>query len=86
MQLGHGNIVNLNWERYLTCPEAKEKWGHIAKFLLQVHDSIVFETRHKHEAFIPDIVNDMRVIIPYPDPLIIPMSFAHSRISWGDCV
>ena len=55
------------------------------ELLLQVHDSLVMQTHKKH---IPEVFNQiteqMQVTIPYPDPLIIPVSPAASEKSWGD--
>lgn len=51
--------------------------------LLQVHDSLAgqypigFDTGAIRE--------NSRVVVPYPDPLIIPVGIKTSRISWGDC-
>lgn len=82
----HGVTERRDWSHLLIEPRSHEKWGHIAQFLVQVHDSIVFQVRHRHEDLIPEIVHDLGVRIPYPDdPLIIPMSYAMSRTSWGDC-
>lgn len=53
---------------------------------LQVHDSLVGQT--KVEAW-PEVKPLLRklleVIVPYPDPLIIPTGLKTSRRSWGDC-
>ncbi len=55
------------------------------ELLLQVHDSLVMQTHKKHipEVF-SQITEQMQVTIPYPDPLIIPVSPAASEKSWGD--
>jgi DNA polymerase-1 len=53
---------------------------------LQVHDSLVGQT--KVEAW-PEVKPLLRklleVIVPYPDPLVIPTGLKTSRRSWGDC-
>lgn len=89
----HGNTYELtmnrktthqDWSNLLVEPNAKEKWGYIFDPLLQVHDSCVFQLPSSEESSVEQIVYDMRVRIPYKDPLIIPMSYGMSRHSWGD--
>ena len=57
------------------------------QILLQVHDSLVgqFKTSEKDEmlARIAHIGNN--IIVPYSDPLKIPMGIVHSEKSWGEC-
>lgn len=55
------------------------------RMLLQVHDSLVFEVPTEHEDNVKEMMQCLRVEIPYPDPLTIPWGFARSRTSWGDC-
>lgn len=74
-----------NWKHLLVWPDAHSRWGNVVQFLIQVHDSIVFQIPHAYEDDIPEIVNSMLVKVPYPDELIIPMGFKFSRKSWGDC-
>jgi DNA polymerase-1 len=54
--------------------------------LLQVHDSLAgqFPTRAA-EVLLPRMRELSRVVIPYDDPLIIPVGIKTSTISWGDC-
>lgn len=53
--------------------------------LLQVHDSLVMQCDvGKLEALAPKIVQEMSVVVPYDDPLIIPVGFDWSLTSWGD--
>jgi len=54
--------------------------------LLQVHDSLVgqFETVHGDWA-LRRVVEESQIILPYPDPLVIPVGIASSTKSWGDC-
>lgn len=54
------------------------------EFLLQVHDSLVFQTPQEHEERVDEIRAALNVTVPYPDPLIIPWSIARSRKSWGE--
>lgn len=54
--------------------------------LLQVHDSLAgqFPT-HRKEWALQQLREQSKVIIPYPDPLIIPTGLKISEVSWGDC-
>lgn len=83
-QFDFGEAYIESWKEWLVCPNAFDKWHHIVQFLIQVHDSIVFQVPHAYENDLPEIVNDMLVKVPYKDPLIIPMGFGYSRKSWGD--
>lgn len=58
---------------------------HEAQLLLQVHDSLVMQARtNLVEWAIPRIKKAMLVPVPYPDPLVIPVDFKVSEVSWGD--
>jgi DNA polymerase I-like protein with 3'-5' exonuclease and polymerase domains len=60
--------------------------GHKVEFLLQVHDSSVFQwPTHLTEALLPQIRANLQIPIPYPTPLIIPVGSKTSDVSWGDC-
>jgi hypothetical protein len=54
--------------------------------LLQVHDSLAgqFPT-HLRAKSLASLQENSRVIVPYPDPLIIPTGIKVSEVSWGDC-
>lgn len=54
--------------------------------LVQVHDSLMgqFPTT-KREACLEAIQTHSRIVIPYEDPLIIPVGIKTSLTSWGDC-
>lgn len=54
--------------------------------LLQTHDSLAgqFPT-HLLEESLAAIQKAGQVIVPYPDPMIIPISTNYSDKSWGDC-
>lgn len=55
--------------------------------LLQVHDSLVTQFRREDRDYavrrLTEIGNS--IIIPYDDPLIIPLGTKVSEVSWGDC-
>lgn len=55
------------------------------ELLMQVHDSIVFQIPFAHADRTDEIKRHLEVIVPYPDPLIIPWSLSRSDVSWGDC-
>lgn len=82
---GLGELTRLDFSKHIVNPESYDKWHAIVEFLLQVHDSIVFQVPTTYERRLPEIVDDLQVRVPYPDPLIIPMGYGHSRTSWGDC-
>jgi DNA polymerase-1 len=60
------------------------KW---VEMLIQVHDSIVFQTPMElvNNHRLREIKKALTIIIPYDDPLIIPFSLSYSPKSWGDC-
>lgn len=60
--------------------------GFPIEVLLQVHDSLdgQFPTERK-EAALALIRRAGQVIIPYDDPLVIPIGIKTSPVSWGDC-
>lgn len=55
------------------------------EILLQVHDSLTMqwplEDRERH---IADVLRESSVVVPYPDPLVIPVGMKVSKVSWGD--
>jgi DNA polymerase I-like protein with 3'-5' exonuclease and polymerase domains len=56
------------------------------RILLQVHDSLAgtFPLDRKEE-MLRRIVGQSQVVIPYADPLIIPVGVVSSEKSWGEC-
>lgn len=57
------------------------------QILLQVHDSLVWQAP-------TSVFNECKesfrkiassIVIPYDDPLVIPVGFKSSELSWGDC-
>jgi DNA polymerase-1 len=74
-----GCLINRIWLAiHITAPRVET--------LLQVHDSLAgqFPTVEV-EASLDHIRRCGRVVIPYDDPLIIPIGIKTSEKSWGDC-
>ena len=72
-------VINKAWESIdRNVPEAE--------VLMQVHDSLAgqFPT-HRKAVILPLLKKHAEVIIPYDEPLIIPVGIATSEVSWGDC-
>lgn len=84
MLTGLGKWNTISWEKYLVDPTAWHEWHHVVQFLIQVHDSIVFQIPFAYEKDLPEIVKAMEVRIPFDDPLIIPLGYGMSRKSWGN--
>lgn len=56
------------------------------EILMQVHDSLVGQfPSHQRDAALKAIAECGQVILPYEDPLIIPLGVKTSESSWGDC-
>jgi DNA polymerase I len=55
------------------------------ELLLQVHDSFVcqYPTSLERE-LMPKIHAECQILIPYDDPLTIPITFKTSKVSWGE--
>jgi len=54
--------------------------------LLQVHDSLVGQYPiHKRESMLAALTEASKIIVPYDEPLIIPVGVKTSQVSWGDC-
>lgn len=54
------------------------------EILMQVHDSLVFQIPIHRADEHDKIRRALEIVIPYPDPLVIPWGLAKSAISWGD--
>ena len=53
--------------------------------LMQVHDSLVMQIKKSaYPGVLPELKKNMEIIVPYPDPLIIPVGIEASSSSWGD--
>lgn len=74
-----GLLINRIWRNIdRNLPEV---WVH-----LQVHDSLGFSyPLDREEHHLDSVRQNARIVIPYEDPLIIPVGFKTSHISWGDC-
>jgi DNA polymerase I-like protein with 3'-5' exonuclease and polymerase domains len=54
--------------------------------LIQVHDSLLGEyPTSDGPIHVGNILRVSRIVVPYPDPLIIPVGLKTSTDSWGDC-
>lgn len=55
------------------------------ELLLQVHDALLFQVRtERFKLLLPEIRKHLSIVVPYPDPLIIPVTMKSSEVSWGD--
>jgi DNA polymerase I-like protein with 3'-5' exonuclease and polymerase domains/uracil-DNA glycosylase len=75
-----GCAINRLWMKvYLGAPEI---W-----VLLQNHDALAgqFPSGTKEVSLKKLALLASEVVIPYPDPLVIPSSIKTSTVSWGDC-
>lgn len=67
---------------FMGATKLRKKYKFI-QFLLQVHDSIVFQIPICEIASLLEIQADLDVTVPYPDPLIIGSKIQYSFESWG---
>lgn len=60
-----------------------QKW---CELLLQVHDSLggQFPT-HLGDWAVEQILKESAIVLPYDDPVIIPVGIKTSTVSWGEC-
>lgn len=73
-----GGVINRIWQRISTeLPEVQIK--------LQVHDSL-YGMFPSHKPELLERIRELsKIVIPYPEPLIIPTGIKVSNVSWGDC-
>lgn len=72
-------VINKIWMNvYKNLPEVE--------VLMQVHDSLAGQgpTGRKAE-WVAGLKREARVVIPYDDPLVIPVGVATSEVNWGEC-
>jgi DNA polymerase I-like protein with 3'-5' exonuclease and polymerase domains len=55
------------------------------QMLIQVHDSVVGQFPSDRLDLVESIRERLRIVIPYDDPLIIPVNIKFSNTSWGEC-
>lgn len=56
------------------------------QLLLQEHDSLVMQMQvASMPVLLTRVAEEMKITIPYDDPLVIPVSFKASTRSWGEC-
>jgi len=72
-------VINKIWERiYREIPEVQ--------ILMQVHDSLPGQLPSDQvDSLIPRIREASKIVVPYDDPLVIPINIKTSTKSWGDC-
>lgn len=74
-----GNVINrvwMQWHDHL--PQVQT--------LLQVHDSLAGQFPTRDADWIkPRMLELGKIVVPYEDPLVIPLGMGTSEISWGDC-
>lgn len=71
--------INRIWMNvYEHCPQIQ--------VLMQVHDSLVGQfPSHIEERCMAQLEEQSKIVLPYADPLIIPVGVKTSRVSWGEC-
>ena len=53
--------------------------------LMQVHDSLVMQIKKTaYPNILPELKANMEIVVPYDDPLIIPVGLEVSTSSWGE--
>ena len=58
----------------------------LAKTVLQVHDSLVFQLPiNRPVGYENMMLEELRIVCPYADPLIIPFGMKSSTLNWGEC-
>ena len=74
-----GNVINKAWLNI----DANMPETHV---LVQVHDSLVGEfPTHRRAHCLEGLKKNSQILIPYDDPLYIPVGIKTSEVSWGDC-
>jgi DNA polymerase I-like protein with 3'-5' exonuclease and polymerase domains len=75
-----GHYINRIWlEIYHRLPDVQ--------VLLQVHDSLAGQFPSDIASWCKEHIQEIAssTIVPYEDPLVIPLSLKTSKTSWGDC-
>jgi DNA polymerase-1 len=77
-QSATGIIINTAWDNIdNTLPEVE--------VLMQVHDSLTMQVPSQlYRELLPHIQEQSLVVVPYEDPLIVPVGFSVSSKSWGE--
>ena len=70
------NRVWMQWHKHL--PQVQT--------LVQVHDSLSGQMPTNQVSVLkPRMLELGRIVVPYEDPLVIPLGMGTSEVSWGDC-
>lgn len=72
-------VINRIWQNiHKNLPEVQT--------LLQVHDSLCGQgPTHRTASWVAGLAEQAKVVVPYDDPLVIPVGIATSDVSWGAC-
>jgi DNA polymerase I-like protein with 3'-5' exonuclease and polymerase domains len=74
-----GSVINRAWLNI----DANMPDTHV---LVQGHDSLVGEfPTHRKSTCVAALKEHSRILVPYDDPLYIPVGVKTSEVSWGDC-
>lgn len=81
-----GVIINTAWYQIDPVEKTPENPGVPGvEVLMQVHDSLTMQCPSKQVVeLLPKIEEKSLIPVPYDDPLIVPVGFKTSPISWGD--
>lgn len=77
-QVTVGYVINTIWKR-LDSSEPE------IQVLAQVHDSLAGQSALPEPVLHERLTHHSRVVLPYEDPLVIPVGLKTSRESWGAC-
>lgn len=73
-----GIIINTAWDNIDTNVKDVE-------VLMQVHDSLTMQCPSQlTRTLLPAVQKQSLIVVPYDDPLIIPVGFKTSEVCWGD--
>lgn len=75
-----GCVINRIWLNI------HDRYPDLLEVLLQVHDSLDLQAKlEDHDKAIDALEECGKVVVPYEDPLIIPVGIKSSTKSWGQC-
>jgi len=85
--LGQSTTACITNRALVALRKAKELCADLQiQVLLQVHDEILLQYPIRYrDQVLRNIKPLIHILVPYPDPLIIPWGLKTSAVSWGDC-